>query len=163
MTAPGPLRFGLIGCGDISEKRVAPALQNAPGSRLVAVSRARADRAADFAARHKADRWYADWKDLVRDRDLDAVYVAAPVHLHEEQAVAAAEAGKHVLCEKPMALDPGACERMIAAARRNGVRLGVAYYRHHYPVVRRLSELLRSREIGLPVLAHLEAFEPFDA
>jgi len=163
MDATGRLRFGLIGCGDISEKRVAPALQNAPGSRLVAVARAQADRAAEFAARHKAERSYADWRELVRDRDLDAVYVATPVRLHAEQAVAAAEAGKHVLCEKPMALDPESCERMREAARENGVRLGVAYYRHHYPVIRRLSELIRSGEIGRPVLAHLEAFEPFDA
>jgi predicted dehydrogenase len=62
-----------------------------------------------------------------------------------------------------MALDPAACERMIAAARGNGVRLGVAYYRHHYPVVRRFRELLRSGEIGRPVIVRLEAFEPFDA
>ena len=148
-----PVRWGLIGCGDISEKRVAPALRDAPGSALVAVARAQADKAADFAARHGASRSYADWRDLVRDEGLDAVYVATPVRLHAEQAVAAAEAGKHVLCEKPMALDPASCERMIAAARAHDVRLGVAYYRHHYPVVRRLRGLIDSGEIGGPVLA----------
>jgi predicted dehydrogenase len=157
-----PVRWGLIGCGDISEKRVAPALREAPGSVLVAVARAQADKAADFAARHGASRSYADWRDLVRDEGLDAVYVATPVRLHAEQAVAAAQAGKHVLSEKPMALDPAACERMIAAARAHDVRLGVAYYRHHYPAVRRLRELIESGEIGGPVLALVQAFEPFD-
>jgi predicted dehydrogenase len=90
------------------------------------------------------------------------VYLATPVHLHAEQAIAAAEAGKHVLCEKPMALTAGDCERMIAAARAHGVRLGVAYYRHHYPVIARLRELLASGEIGEPVLAQAQAFENFD-
>ncbi len=156
------LRWGLIGCGDIAEKRVAPALRAAPGSALVAVARAQAERAAAFAARHGASRSYGDWRDLVRDDGLDAVYIATPVRLHAEQVVAAAEAGKHVLCEKPMALDPPSCERMLAAARTHGVRLGVAYYRHHYPVVRRLRELLSSGEMGRPVLARMQAFEPFD-
>ncbi|HSB61689.1 MAG TPA: Gfo/Idh/MocA family oxidoreductase [Vicinamibacteria bacterium] len=159
---PATVRWGLIGCGDIAEKRVAPALRDSRGSALVAVSRADAARAADFAARHRAGRWYPDWRDLVRDEGIDAVYVATPVRLHPEQAVAAAEAGKHVLCEKPMAVDVPGCERMLAAARRAGVRLGIAYYRHHYPVVGRLRELLAAGEIGRPVLAQAQAFEPFD-
>jgi predicted dehydrogenase len=156
------LRWGLVGCGDIANKRVAPALRESPGSTLVAVARARADLAAEFAQRHGASRWYADWREVLRDGEVDAVYLATPVRVHAEQAVAAAEAGKHVLCEKPMALDVAGCDRMVAAARQSGVRLGVAYYRHHYPVVARLRELLRSGEIGRPVLAQVQAFELFD-
>ncbi|HVO10341.1 MAG TPA: Gfo/Idh/MocA family oxidoreductase [Vicinamibacteria bacterium] len=156
------VRWGLIGCGDIAAKRVAAALGQARGSALVAVARARPQLAAAFAERHGAKRWHADWRDLLRDDEVDAVYVATPVHLHAEQAVAAAQAGKHVLCEKPMATDVAGCERMIAAARACGVRLGVAYYRHHYPVVTRLRELIASGEIGEPVLAEALAFEPFD-
>jgi predicted dehydrogenase len=128
----------------------------------MAVARARADRAAEFAQRHGARRWYADWREVLGDRDVDAVYLATPVRLHAEQAVAAAEAGKHVLCEKPMALDVAACERMVAAAREHGVQLGVAYYRHHYPVVARLREMIASGEIGRPVLVQVQAFELFD-
>jgi predicted dehydrogenase len=160
--APAPLRWGLVGCGDIANKRVAPALRDSLGSSLLAVARARAELAAEFARRHGAPRFYATWRDLLRDGEVDAVYLATPVNLHAEQAVAAAEAGKHVLCEKPMALDVAGCDRMIAAARKSGVRLGVAYYRHHYPVVARLRELLRSGEIGRPVLVHAQAFELFD-
>jgi predicted dehydrogenase len=91
------------------------------------------------------------------------VYVATPVRQHAEQAIAAAEAGKHVLCEKPMALDVAECARMVAAARASDVRLGVAYYRHHYPIVARLRALVASGEIGRPVLAQVDVFEPFDA
>jgi predicted dehydrogenase len=159
---PAVVRWGLIGAGDIAARRVAPALRDSPGSAFAAVARAHADQAAEFAQRHGASRWYADWREMLRDPELDAVYVATPVRLHAEQAVAAAEAGKHVLCEKPMALDVAGCERMIAAARDHGVKLGVAYYRHHYPVVGRLRELIASGEIGRPVLAQVQAFELFD-
>jgi predicted dehydrogenase len=161
--AAGAVRWGLIGCGDIAARRVAAALREAPHSALVAVSRRRAELAEEFARRHGARRAHADWRDLVRDAEVDAVYVATPVRVHAEQAIAAAEAGKHVLCEKPMALDVAECERMIAAARGNGVRLGVAYYRHHYPIVARLKALLASGEIGRPVLCQVDVFEPFDA
>ena len=161
MGAP-TLRWGLIGCGDIAEKRVAPALREAPGSRLAAVARARAELAADFAARHGAERSYADWRELVADPELDAVYIATPVRVHVEQALLALAAGKHVLCEKPMAMSVAECERMIAAARTNDRRLGVAYYRHLYPAVKRLRELLGSGELGDPVLLEIQAFERFD-
>ena len=161
-TPARPLGWGLIGCGDIAAKRVAAALREAPGSTLVTVARARAPLAADFAREQRARRWHADWREVLRDPEVDAVYLATPVALHPEQAIAAAEAGKHVLCEKPMALDADACTRMVAAARQHGVRLGVAYYRHHYPVVARLRELLASGEIGPPVLAQAQAFEPFN-
>jgi predicted dehydrogenase len=154
--------WGLVGCGDIAAKRVAAALGQARGSALVTVARARAALAAQFAERHGARRWHADWRDVLADAEVDAVYLATPVNLHAEQAIAAAERGKHVLCEKPMALQPADCERMIAAARAHGVRLGVAYYRHHYPVIARLRELLASGEIGEPVLAQAQAFENFD-
>ena len=162
MRGTGVVGWGLVGCGDIAAKRVAAALGQAEGSALVTVARARAGLAAEFAQRHAARRWHADWRELLRDAEVDAVYLATPVHLHAEQAVAAAEAGKHVLCEKPMALDAAACERMIAAARAHGVRLGVAYYRHHYPVIARLRELLAPGEIGEPVLAQVQAFENFN-
>ncbi len=154
--------WGLVGCGDIAGRRVAAALGQAEGSALVTVARARAELAPAFAERHGARRWHADWREVLKDVEVDAVYLATPVRLHAEQAVAAAEAGKHVLCEKPMALDVASGERMLAAARAHGVRLGVAYYRHHYPVIARLRALLTSGEIGAPVLAHMQAFELFE-
>ena len=156
------VRWGLIGAGDIARKRVAAALRDAPGSTLTAVSRARADLAEAFATAFGAERWHARWEDLVRDPGVDAVYVATPVHLHAAQAIAAAQAGKHVLCEKPMAMDVAECDRMIAACRTNQVRLGVAYYRHFYPVIARVGALLETGAIGDPVLAQIDAFERFN-
>ena len=156
------LRWGLIGCGDISRKRVAPALRDSPQCELIAVSRAKAQLAESFAREFGAQRWYSDWQQLLCDSDIDAIYVATPVHLHAEQTIAAAEAGKHVLCEKPMALDVTECDRMIAACRSNNVKLGVAYYRHFYPVVRRVKELVDSGELGVPIIVQVNAFEWFD-
>ncbi len=156
------VRWGLIGAGDIARKRVAAALRDAPRSSLAAVCRARADLVEAFAKTARAERWHARWDDLVRDPGIDAVYVATPVHVHAAQAIAAAEAGKHVLCEKPMAMDVAECDRMIAACRANHVRLGVAYYRHFYPAVVRLRAILAAGEIGDPVLAQIDAFERFN-
>lgn len=156
------LRWGLIGCGDIARRRVAPALRDLPGCELVAVSRARFSEAEAFAREFGARKWFADWRELVADREVDAVYVATPVRPHAAQTIAAAEAGKHVLCEKPMAMNTAECDAMIAACRDHGVKLGVAYYRRFYPVVERVKSILESGEIGAPVIAQVNAFEWFD-
>lgn len=155
------LRWGLIGCGDIAGKRVAPSLRDLDTCRLVAVNRAQHDLAEQFARAFGAERWYKDWRDLLKDEEIDAVYIATPPNLHAEQTIAAAEAGKHVICEKPMARNAQACRRMIAACRTAGVRLSIAYYRHFYPVVSRVKQILDSGEIGKVVLAEIRAFENF--
>jgi predicted dehydrogenase len=156
------LRWGLIGCGDISRKRVAPALRDLAECELVAVSRARVELAEGFAKEFGARRWYGDWRELIADDGIDAVYIATPVYLHAEQTVAAAEAGKHVLCEKPMGMGVGECDRMIAACEANGVKLCIAYYRHFYPVIQRAKAVIASGEIGEPVIAQINAFERFN-
>jgi predicted dehydrogenase len=83
----------------------------------------------------------------------------APVYLHAEQAIAAAEAGKHVLCEKPMALNVDECDRMIAACRESKVKLGIAYYRRFYPAIARIKKLIADGEIGEVSVAQINAFE----
>jgi predicted dehydrogenase len=156
------LRWGLIGCGDIAGKRVAAALRDVSGSTLHGVARARYELAAEFAREFGASKTYQDWRGLVADPDIDAVYVATPVDLHAEQSIAAAEAGKHVLCEKPMALSVAECDRMIAACRANGVKLGIAYYRRFYPVIERVRALMRQGEIGQVVVVQMNAFSRFN-
>ena len=156
------LNWGLIGCGDISRKRVAPALRDLDDCELVAVNRANAALAEEFAQAFGARRWYRDWRELLADDEVQAVYIATPVSLHAAQTIAAAEAGKHVLCEKPMAMDVAECDRMLAACAANGVKLGIAYYRHFYPVLQRVKEILAAGTIGTPVLAQVNAFEWFN-
>lgn len=155
------LKWGLIGAGDIARKRIAPALIDLANCDLVSVSRSRAELAKAFAAEFGVKRWCADWREMLTD-EIDAVYIATPVFLHAEQTIAAAKAGKHVLCEKPMALNVEECDRMIAACKANNVRLGIAYYRRFYPVLERVRQFIASGEIGKVVFAQMNAFEYFD-
>lgn len=156
------VRWGLIGCGDISRKRVAPALRDLPNCDFVAVSRANYALAEAFAKEFGARKAYQHWQDLVVDDELDAIYIATPVHLHAQQTIATAAAGKHVLCEKPMALNVAECDRMITACRQKNVKLGIAYYRHFYPAITRIKQIIAAGEIGQPVIAQINAFEWFD-
>jgi len=156
------LGWGLIGCGDIARKRVAPALRDLMECDLVAVSRGRSELSESFAREFGAKKWYANWQELLLDDEIDAVYVATPVDLHAAQTIAAAEAGTHVLCEKPLALTVGECDQMLAACRANNVKLGVAYYRHFYPVVARIKEVIESGELGTSAMAQINAFEWFN-
>ena len=130
-----PFRWGLIGAGDIVRKRVASALQDTSGSEIIAVSRKQEEQAAAFAESLGVPKSYSRWEDLVSDPDVDGVYIATPVFMHAPMTIRAAECGKHVLCEKPMALTVAECDAMLEACRKNNVKLGIAYYRHFYPVV----------------------------
>ncbi len=156
------LRWGLIGAGDIVRKRVAPALVELSNCELVGVARGRAELAKAFAAEFGVRNVYADWREMLADDEIDAVYVATPVFLHAEQTIAAAEAGKHVLCEKPMAMNAAECDAMIAACSANNVKLGIAYYRRFYPILERVRQVIASGEIGKPVVAQINAFEYVD-
>lgn len=156
------LKWGLIGCGDIAQKRVAPALRDLPNCELLSIARSRPDLAESFANQFGARKWYSTWQELLADSNINAVYIATPVHLHATQTIAAAEAGKHVLCEKPMAMNVEECDAMIAACRGNDVKLGIAYYRRFYPVIDRIKSVIASGEIGKAVLVQINAFEWFD-
>ena len=156
------IRFGLIGAGDISRKRVAPALGSLKNVEFVSVGRSKAELAESFAKEFGARKWFADWHELIADDEIDAVYLATPVYMHAEQTIAAAEAGKHVLCEKPMALSFEDCDKMIAACRANNVKLCIAYYRRFYPAVLRVKQIIAAGEIGKVSFAQINAFEYFD-
>jgi len=149
------LGWGIIGCGDITEKRAAPAILAESGSELIAFQSRTPGRAAAFAERFGATRGYHQRSDLLADTAVDLVYVATEHHRHCEDTVAAAEAGKHVLVEKPMALDLESCRRMQAACRANGVWLAVAYYRRFYPKAAQMKKWLDAGAIGEPVTASI--------
>lgn len=156
------IKWGLIGCGDISQKRVAPGLRDAVKSTLVSVNRSDFSKAMSFAKKFGADKWIENWEDLVTDTDINAVYIATPVYLHAEQTIAAAEAGKHVLCEKSMAMNTAEADKMIDACKANNVKLGIAYYRNFYPAVHRIKEIIASEEIGKIVHIQSNNFENFN-
>lgn len=127
------IRWGIIGCGDVTEVKSGPGFAKAANSSLVAVMRRNADLARDYALRHGVARWYDDAEALVRDTDVDAVYVATPPNAHHEYALLAARHRKPVYVEKPMAMNSAECDDMIAACRAAGVPLFTAYYRRALP------------------------------
>ncbi len=143
------LNWLVIGIGDITRKRVLPAVLAEPRSRLYALL----TRSPAKAAAYPGARVFTDLGDALRDPEIEAVYVASPVALHAGHTIASLRAGKHVLCEKPVALDFAQAESMAEAARESGRLLGVAYYRRLYPKLVRAKELIAEGAIGQPVLA----------
>lgn len=148
MMAPPLVRWGIIGAGDIADRVMAPAMRLAPGHELVAVVRRDRAAAETFAARHGARRAYDDVEALLRDDEIDAVYVATPVARHCPDTLAAAARGKHVLCEKPLALTPAEGERMRAACERAGAQLMVCFYQRFNARHRQIRALLAAGAIG---------------
>ena len=126
------MRWGILGAGEIAGRGMAPALNRAADTQLVAVYNRSLDKAQAFAAKHEARRAYDSIERFLADPDVDAVYVATPNSLHADHAVAAARAGKHVLCEKPMANSVEEAECMLEAAARYGVKLGVVYQNRYH-------------------------------
>jgi predicted dehydrogenase len=158
------IRWGIIGCGAVTEVKSGPGFQKADGSQLVAVMRRDAELAREYAQRHGVPKWYTDAKSLIHDPEVDAVYIATPPDSHCTYTLAAAQAGKPVYVEKPMALNSVESQKMIAACQSAGVPLFVAYYRRALPRFLKAKDLvtngvideLRYVEISLtqPVQIH---------
>ncbi len=149
------LRWGILGCGNVAEHKGGPPLYSVDNSELVAVMRRDQAKAEDFAHRHGAKRAYTDVDKLLSDDEINAVYIATPPHLHSEQTIRAARAGKHILCEKPMAMSVNECQQMVDACSEAGVTLMLAYYRNHYPNVVKMKALMDENAIGDVVLARI--------
>ena len=150
------LNWAVVGIGDITTRRVIPAIQTEPRSRLYGV----VTRDPAKGARYGARIW-TDLADALRDPAVDAVYVATPVSLHAPQTIAALQAGKHTVSEKPMALRYSDAAAMVRTANESGNLLSVAYYRRLYPKLKRAQELIAAGSIGRPVMAFATAHDWF--
>lgn len=148
LSTQSEIRWGILGCGDVCEVKSGPGFQKATGSKLVAVMRRDPGKAADFAARHGVERWYADASALIEDPEVDAIYVATPPGSHRDLALQVADAGKPCYVEKPMARTHAECEEMVAAFKRAGLPLFVAYYRRCLPRFVTLKSLLEDGCLG---------------
>jgi len=147
-TSTEPIKWLLVGAGDIAGKRVGPALARAAGSHLVAVCNRSMERAQALGAKFGIEKGYTDLGEALAASGANAVYVATPVDLHVPQAVAALEAGKHVLVEKPLGLNAEQCGMAVAKAQRTGLVAGCAYYRRCYPCFRYTQKMLNRGEFG---------------
>lgn len=147
------LRWGILGAGGVAGAAVAPAMREA-GHDLAAVGARSLTRAQAFAARHGVRRARSDYGDVLTARDVDAVYVALHPAVHEEWAVAALDAGKHVLVERPLAPDAGAAARIAAAAVANGCLVMEAHMTRFHPRTQALLDLVDGGEIGQIRMIH---------
>ncbi len=142
------LRWGILSTADIAVMKVVPGIRAAERCEIVAIASRDADRAARVAGELGIPRFHGSYEALLADPEVDAVYVPLPNHLHAEWSIAAAEAGKHILCEKPMAMTSADAERMIEAARSAGVHLMEAFMYRHHPSWVAARELVASGRIG---------------
>jgi len=142
------ITWGIIGCGDVTEKKSGPAFDKVPDSKLVAVMRRNAEKAADYAGRHKVPKWYADGQALIDDPEINSIYIATPPSSHMEYALAALKAGKNVYLEKPITLDAQEAIAIAEAAKQSEGKVAVAHYRRAQPMFLYVKELLDTGSIG---------------
>jgi predicted dehydrogenase len=154
------IRWGIIGCGDVTEVKSGPGFQKADHSSLVAVMRRNGALARDYAERHHVPRWYDNADALIRDTEVDAVYIATPPSSHKQYTIMSAASGKPVYVEKPMALNFGECQEMIEKCRSYAVPLLVAYYRRALPRFLKIKELLDSGAIGEVRFVSITLYQP---
>jgi D-xylose 1-dehydrogenase (NADP+, D-xylono-1,5-lactone-forming) len=145
------MRWGILGPGRIS-RAFLTGLAGSATERAVAVGSRQLNRAESVAQHFEVPRAYGSYEQLLADDAVEAVYVATPNSLHAHWAVAAAAAGKHVLCEKPLGVSRAEAESMFAAAREHGVWLMEAFMYRFHPRTLRLAELVAAGEIGTPTL-----------
>ena len=142
------IRWGIIGCGNVTEVKSGPAFNKVKNSQLVAVMRRDAALAEDYAKRHKVPKFYCEASKLISDPEIDAVYVATPPGSHAEYALASIKAGKPVYIEKPMALNYEECRTINEAAEKKSIPVFVAYYRRTLPGFLKVRELVDHGAIG---------------
>ena len=142
------VRWGVLGCASIATRKVIPAMQHSARCAVVAIASRSAERAEQAARELQIPRSYGGYDDLLADPDVEAVYIPLPNHLHAEWTRRAAAAGKHVLCEKPLAIDAREAAGMIAACRDAGVALMEAFMYRLHPLWLRAHELVRTGAIG---------------
>lgn len=141
-------RWGCLSTAKIAREQVLPAITRSETGALHAISSRDAGRAQVAAEQFGAARWYDSHDALLADPEVDGVYIPLPTSHHTEWAIRAAEAGKHVLCEKPMAMAAGDVDRIEAAARANDVLISEAYMVWHHPQWHKVRDLVQGGAIG---------------
>src|SRR5687768_10623607 len=148
--------WGLIGTGRIAEDRILPAIKEHAGNRLVGVVSRDPQRARRFAEKFGAEHAYTNYEDMLRNPDVTVVAIHTPNAQHAEQAIAAARAGKHVFCDKPMATTGADAERMVRECEKAGVRLGINFHNRFMPCFIDTRKIVASGEIGEVKLVQIE-------
>lgn len=150
-----PLRWGILGASNFAQHHMGPAIHAAKGAQLVALATSSPEKAKNFQAFAPGLKVHTDYDALLADETIDAVYIPLPNHLHAAWSIKALEAGKHVLCEKPMTLQADEFDPLIAARDASGLLAAEAYMIVHHPQFVRAKQLLSEGAIG--TLRHVDA------
>lgn len=143
------INWGIIGCGGVTEKKSGPAFNKIPNSKLVAIMRRDAEKAADYAKRHGVGKWYDDAGRLMADKELNAIYIATPPASHASYAIEALEKGFNVYVEKPVTRNAAEARQIAEALKKHpDQKLTVAHYRRGVPMFLKVKELLENKVIG---------------
>lgn len=142
------VKWGVLGAARIARVKVIPAMQKSEWSEVAAIASRDGERARALAESLEIPKAYGSYEELLEDPDIEVIYNPLPNHLHVPWSVRAAEAGKHVLCEKPVGRNAAECEQLVEARNRTGVRIGEAFMIRTHPQWLRARELVRSRELG---------------
>jgi len=148
MTQNRKIRWGVLGYARIARENLIPAMQRSSNSEFYAIASREESKLAGCRARFNVAKTYLDYDQLLRDPEVDAVYIPLPNSLHCEWTIKAAENGKHVLCEKPIALNAAECRRMIAVCAANNVTLMEAFMYRYTDRTRKVLDVLRSGVLG---------------
>ena len=138
--------WGVLGAGFIATCAMIPAIQQSSQARVLALASRDEQRGREAAQRHLIERVYGDYQALLDDSDVQVVYIALPNHLHREWAIRAAHAGKHVLCEKPLALNAAECDEMISTCHSLKVLLMEAVMYRFHPRMQALKQMIAAGE-----------------
>ncbi|MFG6147133.1 Gfo/Idh/MocA family protein [Halobacillus sp. B23F22_1] len=141
------MKWGILSAASIAKKTLIPAIQRTEGAEVFAIA-SQSGKAREFADQFKIPYTYESYESLLADPNIEAVYIPLPNHLHKEWSIKAAEAGKHVLCEKPAALRQSDVKEMIEACNRNGVYFLEAFMYQFHPQHQKVKELIDSGVIG---------------
>jgi predicted dehydrogenase len=142
------INWGIIGCGDVTEIKSGPAFNKIAGSQLAAVMRRNADKAEDYARRHRVGKWYSDAGKMMNEAEISAVYIATPPASHLPYALDALARGLDVYVEKPVALNAAEARQLADAVKASKARLTVAHYRRAVPMFMFVKQLLNEQTIG---------------
>ncbi len=148
------LRWGVISTANIGRWAVNPAIQASGNGELMAVASRDTQTAADFAKQWSIPRSYGNYSELLDDAEIDAVYIPLPNSMHRDWTIQAAEAGKHVLCEKPLSMTEAECREMSAAAAHHGVKFMEAFMYRFHPRTERILEMLEAGVVGELKMIH---------
>ncbi len=154
------VRWGMIGTGDVTRKKSAPSFNKIPNSKLVAVGNRTPEKAKEFAVANDIARWHENPHDVIKDPEVNIVYIATPPGSHLEYALETIAAGKPVYIEKPMARTAAECEQINLAADKSGIPVYVAYYRRSLPYFLKVKEILESGTLGKILTIHMDQHFP---